>query len=329
MKHLLPLITLASFSTLRAQPVLDFSNSGTVVGDAFTYHAGPWADPGTAGANQTWDLSTLTSDSLIFIEFVDPATTPDGASFPAATVAAMDMGFFAYSQFDATGGYLHGMSNVPGEAPIVYSDAMQMTSYPSTIGTTWVDAFHAEFSVMGFPIVRDGSITANADGYGTLILPWGTLNDVLRVTYVEDYADVTLATMEYHREYTYFLQAGTHYPIVHLFSFSSTVFGNTTIVTGSQWMVAGSVEVAEAPPPAPQVGAWFDPGAGVIEVIADGTIGPATVEVLDLSGAIVARHALTGGAGGKRIPATGLSGGLYLIRLTDASTARTARVVVP
>lgn len=330
MKHLLPLFTLASYCTLHAQPVLDFSNTGTIVGDAFTYNACPWADPGLPGANQTWDLSTLTSDSLIFIEFVDPATTPDGASFPDATVAAMDMGFFAYSQFDATGGYLHGMSNVPGEAPIVYSDAMQMTSYPATYGTAWVDAFHAEFSVMGFPVVRDGSLTADADGYGTLILPLDTLYDVLRVTYVEDYTDANmLGTIAYHREYTYFLQAGTHYPIVHLFSFSTTVFGNTTTLDGSQWMAFGTVEVAEAPRPAPQVSAWYDPGAEAIQVVTDGTIGPATMEVLDPTGAIATGRTLPAGISGERISAAGLAGGLYLVRITDASAARTVRVVVP
>ena len=334
MKHLLPAFAFTVLSVHAfAQPVLDMSNVGTVVGDAYIYNAGPWLDPGAAGAAVTWDLTGLTSDSLIPITFVDPTTTPDGASFPAATIAAMDEGFYAYSEFIATGGSLLGMSNIPGEAPIVYSDPQLMVSYPCTYGTTWTDPFHAEFSVSGFPIVRDGTLSAEADAYGTLQLPWGTLTDVLRATFVEDYTDVTsLITLTVHREYTSFMQAGTHYPIVDIFSISTEVFGNTTTITGSHWLVNGSVGMPSAQVPSGAMKVYPDPAVDVINVdlVIGGDARP-VLELLDVAGRIVERRDLSGVLSGQRterFDVSGIERGLYVLRLTDGDRALTDRVVV-
>lgn len=225
-----------------AQPVLDHGTSATLPGESYLYHACPWQDPGAAGAGQTWDLSSLTTDSLIAISFVDPAGTPDAASFPTATIAADDGGAYAYSSFTSSGGEFLGMS-VPGETPIVYSDPMTQVVFPATYNTAWTDGFGGNFTFGGFPVARSGSITATCDAYGTLILPWGSVSDVLRVSHVEDYQDVSIVTATGHREYTYFLAAGTHYPLVHLFSFTTTVLGNSTTITGAQWMDGTTTQV--------------------------------------------------------------------------------------
>mgnify|MGYP003394459855 CR=1 FL=1 len=314
--------------------MLNFGNTGTIPGDAFVYNACPWVAPGMAGANQTWDLSALTSDSLIMIQFVDPATPPDGASFPSATIAAEDMGFFAYSQFDATGGFFHGMTSQPGDPPIVYSDPMQMAFYPATFGTTWTDDFHAEFLVSGFNIVRDGTLSAECDGYGTLILPWGTLTDVLRCTYVEDYTENSgFTTVFLHREYTHFLQAGTHYPIVHLFSFTTTVFGSVNTISGSQWLVDGSVGMPATAYNQPSINAWADASSNAIQIDLDlGTqTGSASLDLLDASGALLVQRQLgaTSGRQRERISTGSLAAGMYLVRVHSGGATASQRVVVP
>lgn len=67
-----------------------------------------------AGADQTLDFSSFGSDSVIPINFIDPATTLDAAFFPTATIAAEDTGgVYAYSAFTTSGGEFLGIS-LPG-----------------------------------------------------------------------------------------------------------------------------------------------------------------------------------------------------------------------
>ena len=254
-------------STLAAQPTIDLGNFGTLVGETFTVNAGPWIDPGAAGAAQTWDLSGLTSDSVVVNTYVNPSTTPDGASFPTASVALEQFGGFSYLEMSATGGIALGAS-IPGEAPVVYSDPQVLFAFPCTFTTSWIDDFYAVYTVAGFNVVRTGTAAGTADGHGTLILPWGTLTDVLRISLVWDWIDsTTFITSTFHNEYTYFVQAGTHHPIVEIFTNSATLFASTTITTGSSWLngISTSVPVAV---PVTDLGIHPNPAAAAIALTA-------------------------------------------------------------
>ena len=63
-----------------------------------------------------------------------------------------------------------------------YDDATTLLSLPLTFGSTsQTDNFEGTFEANGITVAESGSITTNADGYGTLQLPFETLNNVLRV----------------------------------------------------------------------------------------------------------------------------------------------------
>lgn len=333
MKQLLPLsiLLISGVSAHSQAPVLDFANTGTLPGESYVYHACAWQSPGSSGIGQTWDFSTFTTDSLINISFVDPAGTPEAASFPTATIAADNGGdAYAYSEFVASGGSFLGMT-LPGEAPIVYSDPMLQAYYPSTYMTSWTDDYAASFSVAGFAVVRSGTISAEADAYGTLILPYGNLTDVLRVTYVDDYDDVSLITVSSHREYTYYLQAGTHYPIAEIFSYATTVLGNTTTITGSHWLDIGSVGVAPLPVPSASLMVTADPSTDAIHVDMQLETGPAVLDLIGTTGAVLehrALGALPSGHRTERFATGGIAGGLYLVRLHTGDRTIVRRVAL-
>lgn len=327
-----PLLPIFLGAQLNAQPVLNFVDVGTVPGDAFTYHDCPWQPPGTPGISQTWDFSSLTTDSLIQISFVDPATTPDAASFPTATIAADDDSAMAYSMFNSTGGQFLGLS-LTGLGTIVYSDPMQMVVYPATYLTSWTDAFAANFSLGGFPVTRTGTITAEVDGYGTMIMPYGTLTDVLRASYVEDHVDDNgFGATSFHHVYTYFLQAGTHYPVVDIYSITVTpAFGPATTVEGTHWLVAGPQSVTSTAAMSEMFSVYPVPAHERLIVELSGTAGNATLDLVDASGRLIARHTLGALSPRKRIERIdlhGLDAGLYLLRATIGGQVMVRNVVV-
>jgi hypothetical protein len=331
MKHLLLLFLSANlFSGLNAQPILTFGNTGTVPGDAFVLRACEWQDPGAGGAVQIWDLTTLTTDSMIDLVFVDPSTTPDGIYFPTATIASLDTLGNAYNQFDINGGSLLGVS-LPGSQPIVYSDPMIWVTFPCTYMTSWTDPFQAAYDLGGFNFQRTGTITATADGYGTLMMPYGQLDDVLRVTYVEDYQDVSLLTLTAHREYTYFMQAGTHYPVVNLFSYSATVLGNTQTITGAQWLEVPSTSIARNAGRTSGFSVWPVPANDAVTVRFNSGTGACTIDIIDALGQIaVHRDVITPATGmhEERIAIAGLDPALYTLRIRQGGRETAQRIVV-
>ncbi len=328
MKHIYPLSTLVLLPLIGvAQPVLDFSTNGTVPGDAYVYQAGPWVDPGSAGADQTWDLTGLSTDSVINILFIDPVGTPDEASFPNATIAAEDQGAYSYSEFNASGGYFHGLAP-PGFSPIVYSDPMQMAAFPATIGTSWVDDFDAAYDIAGNAVTRTGTITAMADAYGTLLMPGGTLTDVLRVSATETYTDdFGLGSSTFENIYTDFLQAGTHYPIVHIFSITTSFFGNSTTITGAQWMNEVSTQIGSVSDLRDELSVRAADQAIVVALprMNEGS----TLDLLNATGVVLQTQILGTAQGGVvRFDAHGYASGVYMVRLTSDNSTAVGRVVL-
>jgi len=47
--------------------------------------------PGPSGANQHWDFSGLVSDTMTWLYFLDPDSTPYGESFPSSNIAAQGL----------------------------------------------------------------------------------------------------------------------------------------------------------------------------------------------------------------------------------------------
>lgn len=64
-----------------AQPTLTATGINPVVGDAYTTKMCNYVSPGSAGANQTWDLSSMTVAGTINYTSANPSSTPMAANF--------------------------------------------------------------------------------------------------------------------------------------------------------------------------------------------------------------------------------------------------------
>ncbi len=158
------------------QPVITAANSNPVVGETFTCLVNQplIAIPVTnGGAMQTWDISSYPSTQTSPRIYVDPATTPYAALYPAASVAGVYPGgiFDYHLGSSAEFSYLGAADN---SSSTVYADFKKRISYPFTYNDSFTDTYNDGSG-------NYGSLAAAADGYGSMILPYGTINNLLRV----------------------------------------------------------------------------------------------------------------------------------------------------
>ncbi|MBE9491949.1 MAG: T9SS type A sorting domain-containing protein [Bacteroidetes bacterium] len=184
--YLFILIAACFTFTLQAQPTLTYQNNAPQIGDVFEMQIVDAENliPGPDGANVTWDFSVLTNTGVMQVNAVDPATTGYGGDFPEANIA-MDYltGVYSFGIGNTTGFYDVGMvaDTGGGEALLIhYTDSRQFMSYPFTYNNSFLDTYYAEYTLVA-DIIVNGNMTITADAYGTLILPTGTVNNVLRI----------------------------------------------------------------------------------------------------------------------------------------------------
>lgn len=189
MKHLYLLLPAVLFSFIASgQPVI--SNVVPNFGDQFVLNQVDFApSPGEAGANITWDFSneTITEYSMNYI-IKTPNEVDGGDDFPDATMVwEVDMGFamlHSFMSFDNNTFTDYGtISAGPGMAMgVAYSDPIEHFTYP----LAYQDSGSDDYIGSGFGVTDDNDIEGTqsyiVDGYGTLITPFETYENVLRVS---------------------------------------------------------------------------------------------------------------------------------------------------
>ena len=136
------------------------------------------------GANYTWDFSTLTEQEEQFFDFVEPSNTYWPTTYQNSNICGVSWED-GYSFYNITPSALTTEGNKlilsPGDtASIIYTDQEQIIPIPYSMGTTFTDNFSGSGYVGGFNVSITGTIDFEADGYGTLILPNATYQNVVR-----------------------------------------------------------------------------------------------------------------------------------------------------
>jgi len=181
----LPLISTAQLTVTQAN----------LPAPGLTYIMGTDSASGTipaGGANQTWDYSLLNNAQPDTNSFIAAAGTPFQSSFPSANLASTNpaTGNWVYYKTDSTGFYINGLTNpaLPN-GMISYVPPLLYAPVPFTYNDTRtvVSRIVVDTVYMGINarLVRNTSESFLADGWGTLILPSGTYNNVLRTKITE------------------------------------------------------------------------------------------------------------------------------------------------
>lgn len=243
-------------ASLLAQPSIQYPQNAPKIGDIteIQFVSPTGLSFNSAGPNVTWDFSQLTELSGASISAIDPADAPAGNLFPQANIALkLNDSTYSYCLIDETGFFYLGAQLSFSGYPItmIYSDHRRYIRYPFDYLDTENDLYKGVSSMPPTEIRVTGDSEVIADAYGSLILPYGTYHDVLRLTTI----DVEIDSI-----------------------FAQNIFISEISVTRAQFHWYGqnsasplfSIEIIEGAGPTDTVAYYATTGAG----IADVTKGP-------------------------------------------------------
>lgn len=236
----LPLLLLLFLPFLfQAQITLDDSDIPQI-GDLLTTvncDVPPNFSVGSAGANQTYDLSSMISVDTNTVNFISPGGSPGAAAFPSATLVSESEGDFIYYQETSTellllGLYADTSANNSGQYfATVFNPPSKVFEITTTYNTSFTNMSSFIFTQEDDTGFGDSiRVTTNFnddilfDGYGTVITPNGTF-DGLR----EKNISTTTSTIEV-------LTAGNWV----------TITTNTTVDTSYNWYGNNDIGLASA-----------------------------------------------------------------------------------
>lgn len=142
------------------------------------------------GTGVTWDASDLEEQPgfpIVNLTFNDPALTPNGDLYPNSNYAVYDEGLLAvlsisYDYYCPDSLVNYGDYNPDGKHEI-YQNPDKKLIFPFSFGESFTDNYEkTNYSdAVTISSYQTGERTVTFDGFGTLILPQGSFNNVARV----------------------------------------------------------------------------------------------------------------------------------------------------
>jgi len=190
-------LSLLSASIMFAQTITssDFGNVGDQV--YMGMDQTPGVSVGASGSGQTWDFSSLNTETLDTLFFLNPTTLPNSSNYPTANLAiASNEGVFF---FEKTSSAVYNLGFYFAFGPIAsdvqYNPPFKYLEFPASLSTSFsTQSSFAETSYLGVDtniltcqitidsamLVRHTNMLVTFDASGSLQLPTGTYSSVLR-----------------------------------------------------------------------------------------------------------------------------------------------------
>lgn len=183
------IITLLVSFPILCQPTLNINDQTPSIGETYEVHYAEVANfnLGGEGANQTWDYSN-TNWNTLELEFaiLAPGDGVSSVDFPDADFVWFLNAFEAYNYYQVMDSSIDLIGGASGEEDDIlfkeiFSDTEDALRFPANYQDTYdyFSAFTSYFFGTQTSATRSG--TVEFDGYGTLITPNGTYNNVLRM----------------------------------------------------------------------------------------------------------------------------------------------------
>ncbi|MDX9750577.1 MAG: hypothetical protein RBT71_05810, partial [Flavobacteriales bacterium] len=276
---------------------LDHTNSTPQVGDSFISHESEYIDPSPGGPEVTWDFSGLTMGGSITGTYVTPASTGHAAGYPGATLA-LDLGNGLYGFIASGNEWVDDLGIVEATSgmTIAYQDPIRTMVYPCSYNTTWTDPYSGTYSMMGLDQDLTGTISGHADGYGTVVMPYGTITNVLRVRTVEERVQVIagVGSIESVTITHSFHKPGIRHALLSMTAAVTDVMGTITEEQYGSWIPAEEVGVHEALHEAIGIDVFPNPATDQVAVVFGSGGGSLRMQVLDGTGRVAIERRRTG-----------------------------------
>jgi hypothetical protein len=293
---------------------------------------------GNAGANQTWDFTSLTpvGGSKDTTKYWYTAPTSAAPVTGANLVERNSDSFYVYIKKTAAQDEVLAIADSSAnnyDLTIKYTNSILFFKRPLTFGMTFTDNFAEQYTVSGFTLKGSGTITVNVDGYGTLKLPNNqTYNNVLRVEIVQHQSDTSVfppavATMDVVR-YLWF-DANHISPLLRIdaVDITSDLVNSSTSAAEYLFSEHDPLSVANTPKQNLQLNSTFT-GNNLNINGAFETGKNYTTEVYNLSGQKIFQNTFAGGKNKYAFDMnTSLPGSIYLVSVTEAGNPSVSAVI--
>ncbi len=220
---------------LSAQTSLTFSNNGLVIGDSYTFREIQFPDPGNGGSNQIWDFSDIQYTGKSQVSNMQSAADQKLVGAANYNLSLSENGYDFFMNTTATSLEECGYENAASKLTLAYSDPVVKMKYPFSYGDQFSDHFIAvaycndnESNKIDF----FGDHVVTADGYGTLILPDGIIQNTLRIKSVKKGLQINMCGMTNVNitKYSWFA-TGYRYPLVSLTIAENQTVGGGLLIT--------------------------------------------------------------------------------------------------
>jgi hypothetical protein len=129
--------------------------------------------PKSTGTGQNWNFSNLTSNTFTEVTtYTTVGSTPQGASFPNATIAML-RGSNNYEYYKQSTGMLEYAGQADPGGKVVFSNMATWNNWPVAFGNSNTDAFSALETTPTATNNWNGTLSYTATGSGTVTLPGG------------------------------------------------------------------------------------------------------------------------------------------------------------
>jgi hypothetical protein len=319
------LLLLCLMSTLSiAQPVLDSSNTCPAMGDVFIVaNCNGAVNIGSAGANQTWDLSTFSATNSTTYACMSAS----GSLFPASSVKLNSLTSSMYYKGNASSLEVTGIENTGAGVNYTYSNTEKLLTFPFQLGDSLTDTWANSFD-NGLTFFRQGTSHVLADGYGTVILPVGTFGNVLRVRTVQTYTDsipgLGIMYSYVNTMYNWYMP-GQHQPIASVSSLVTN--GSSPVVYGSYLasLVTASEDVSSQLVSGMII--YPNPATQVFNVNLSDTVNQLTFNLTDFTGREIPLNVLPKSSNAFQLtPSKKLSGTFILTVKANGKTISSGRI---
>lgn len=183
-KIYLSIITLTCSGYLAGQPIIESDVFN--IGLTSTRVISEYQPQPEGGAGVTWDFSDLTSNQELSLELEAPDDIPGFDLVPNAThgISSPSTGEFIFYEINESAMRTLLVKLVPPQQDLelLFDPPRINYIFPLEYNNTYSEPY-ARATDLGNNItnIEEGTITGTVDGYGTLILPDGTYENVLRV----------------------------------------------------------------------------------------------------------------------------------------------------
>lgn len=311
-KYLLLSIFTVISATLLAQPSIN-SSVFPIAGDSSILIVDTLGvtNYGAGGANFTWNYSSLSAHYTVKRYYQIPDSTTYSSSYPSANMVRYDGGKTSYSFWNITNtiATYYGYIQTGISAQHFNNNSVLYYNFPITYLQNYTDSCIA--FTMPEAITGNGIYYFNADGWGTLQLPNGSVNNCLRTNSTLYIGDSLAGSYSLTREYSWYHNSYKE-PLLTLVNI--IVDGVQTLNYAIYNNLSGNTSTAEISSTNNIINLFPNPASDEVTITAD--FANSQIEIYDSKGMLCFSSSIEKQ---KTVDLRKFNSGLYLIKVKSGN----------